>query len=163
MKKPYYFLFTILFITSISQAQSLDQVVIANSGLTISNASNTLSFTLGEPVIGNIANGESLNQGFWSSAISEIVLGVEDFLIESQTLVYPNPVNNELQVRFKDVKSQDVKIAIYDTNGKKLYAKNLAQDTFQTIDFSTYTAGIYVLKITQNSNNKTKTFKIIKQ
>jgi len=77
--KTIYVLLILLTSYGVSHAQSISQYVFGNTGATISGASNSLSFTLGEPVIGLISNGESLGQGFWLGAAASIVLSNEDF------------------------------------------------------------------------------------
>ncbi|AFL81274.1 hypothetical protein Aeqsu_1795 [Aequorivita sublithincola DSM 14238] len=164
MKKAI-FLVVIAFITmSVTRAQSLSQVVIASSGATISGASNTLSFTAGESVIGKISNGESLGQGFWQGAIEGVVLSNEDFTLEVQATVYPNPVTNYLNISFKDIEGEVFRIMVYDINGKQIYQKELIGSTSNEIlDFSGYSSGMYILNIEQRATKKSKSFKIIKQ
>lgn len=164
MKKTF-FLLIIAFITiSVSRAQSLSQVVIASSGATISGTSNTLSFTAGESVIGKISNGENLGQGFWQGAIEGVVLSNEDFTLDVQTTVYPNPVIDNLNISFKDMAGQDFDIAIYDLNGRQVYQKGLRDNTSnETLSLSEFSSGMYILNIEQRATGKSKSFKIIKQ
>lgn len=159
------FLVVIVFITiSVTHAQSLSQVVIASSGATISGASNTLSFTAGESVIGKISNGESLGQGFWQGAIEGVVLSNEDFTLEVQATVYPNPVTDYLTISFKDLEGEAFGLIIYDLNGKQVFQKELIGTTSnETLDFSGYSSGVYILNIEQLTTNKSKSFKIVKQ
>ncbi len=164
MKKTFYLLLIALITLSIGHAQSLSQTVIASSGATISGASNTLSFTTGEAVIGDISNGESLGQGFWLGAIEGVVLSNEDFTLEVQTTVYPNPVTDYLNINFKDMVGEAFDISIFDINGKQIYHKGLLDSTSkETLNFSGYSNGLYILNIEQRATSKSKTFKIIKQ
>jgi len=152
------------FSITLSQAQSLSQVVIANSGATISNASNTLGFTAGEPVIGNISNGIYLGQGFWLGATAELTLSAEDFSLEVETSVYPNPVTDYLNLKFNEMAGQDFDVHLYDMNGKQILRKELMNSSAnETIDFQSYSNGMYMLNIVQRATNKSKTIKIIKQ
>ncbi|MDC8006067.1 T9SS type A sorting domain-containing protein [Aureisphaera galaxeae] len=145
------------------QAQSLGQTVMANSGATISGASNTLSFTLGEPVIGMIDNGESLGQGFWLGAIVEITLSTEDFSLEANATVYPNPVSNYLNISFKEMAGETFQAMLFDMQGKKVMQQELeASNTAETLSLSALSTGNYVLKVVQESTNKSRTFKIVK-
>jgi hypothetical protein len=158
-------LLIIAFITiSVTHAQSLSQVVIASSGATISGASNTLSFTAGETVIGKISNGETLGQGFWQGAIEGVVLSNEDFTLEAQATVYPNPVTDYLTISFNDLESETFGLMIYNINGKQIFKKDLIGSTSpETLDFSGYSSGTYILNIEQHATKKSKSFKIIKQ
>jgi hypothetical protein len=162
MKKTINVLLIALLSISLSHAQSLSQVVVASSGATITGASNTLSFTAGEAVIGTIINGESLGQGFWPGAV--LVLGSEDFTFEVQTAVYPNPVVNYLNLYFNEMAGQDFEVRLYDTLGKQVLDKKLLNSSEnETLNFSEYSAGIYILTIVESTSNKSKSFKIIKQ
>lgn len=149
---------------SMTHAQSLSQVVVASSGVTISGASNTLSFTAGEAVIGDIANGESLGQGFWLGAIEGVVLSNEDFTFEVNATVYPNPVTEYLNLSFKDMAGEDFEIMLYDNLGRQVFQKELtSSSSTETLSFNHYSSGLYILNIIQRATNKSKTFKIIKQ
>lgn len=157
-----YVLLIALFSLSLGYAQSLSQVVVSTSGATLSGASNTLSFTAGEPIVGLITNGPSLGQGFWAGGI--IVLGSEDFTFDVEATVYPNPVSDYLNLYFNEMAGQDFEISIYDLNGRQILHrefKNSASN--EMLDFSSYSAGIYMLNIVQRTTSKSKTFKIIKQ
>ena len=164
MKKTIYVLLTALFCLGMGYSQSLSQTVVSSSGATITGASNTLSFTAGEASIGTITNGESLGQGFWLGAIVAVVLSNEDFTFEVQTTVYPNPVTSYLNLNFNEMAGQDFEILLYDNNGKQVYHQELENSSAnETLNFSAYSQGIYLLNIVQRSTNKSKTFKIIKQ
>ena len=163
MKKTINVLLIALLSIGISYAQSLSQVVMASSGATITGASNTLSFTAGEAVVGTITNGESLEQGFWSGA-AVVLLSNEDFTFDVQTTVYPNPVVDYLNLHFDDMAGQDFEVQLYDTLGKRVLDKKLRNSSQNEIlDLSSYGTGIYILTIVQSASNKSKSFKIIKQ
>jgi hypothetical protein len=164
MKKTFYFLLLTLVSFGISHAQSLSQVVVASSGATISGASNTLSFTSGEAVVGSITNGPTLGQGFWLGAIEAVVLSNEDFTFEVEATVYPNPVTDYLSISFQDMAGENFDVSVYDMNGKQVYLNKLVPSSgTEKINFYQYNSGIYLLKIVQSASNKSKTFKIIKQ
>ena len=164
MKNASFLVVIALLTISITHSQSLSQVVIASSGATISGASNTLSFTAGEAVIGKISNGESLGQGFWLGAIEAVVLSNEDFTLEAQMTVYPNPVTEYLNISFKDMAGEVFGISVYDGVGKQVYKKEITGSASnETIDFSGFSSGMYILNIEQNATQKSKSFKIIKQ
>lgn len=69
--------------------------------------------------------------------------------------VYPNPVKDILRM---DAQNQVDQIEIYDLNGKKLNA--IEHSEIDTIDFSAYASGIYIIKIT--SGKQIQTIKLIK-
>ncbi|NGX83694.1 T9SS type A sorting domain-containing protein [Aequorivita sp. KMM 9714] len=164
MRKTFYLLLIALITLSFSQAQSLSQDVMSSAGATISGASNSLSFTAGEAVIGDISNGESLGQGFWLGAIEGVVLSNEDFTLDVHTTVYPNPVTDYLNISFKDMEGETFDISIFDLNGRLVYNNVLMDSTSnETLNFSGYSSGLYILNIEQRVTKKSKSFKIIKQ
>lgn len=79
-------------------------------------------------------------------------LNIEDN-IEDVTYLYPNPVNNILNI---NTTHNEYKIEIYTISGQLL----LSDKNTKTIDFSNFNSGIYLLKII--SVNKSKTFKVLK-
>lgn len=163
MKKTMYVVFLALFSLCIGKAQSLDQQVVSSSGTTITGASNTLSFTVGETSIGPITNGVALEQGFWNGAIIGLSIGYDDFSFETQPTAYPNPVANHLNVHFTEMEGQDFNILIYDTNGREVFRQELTNSSVdELLNFSSFSQGIYLLKIIQSSTKKSKSFKIIK-
>ncbi len=162
MKTIYVLLLTVAIIGT-AQAQSLSQTVMANSGATISGTSNTLSFTLGEPVIGAISNGAALGQGFWLGAIEGVVLSNEDFSFEVSTAVYPNPVSNYLNISFTEMLGETFEVMLFDMQGKQLLQQEIeASNAAHTLSLSALSTGNYVLKVVQDSTKKSKSFKIIK-
>lgn len=162
MKNTINVLLIALLSISFGYAQSLSQVVMASSGATVTGASNTLSFTAGEAVVGTITNGESLAQGFWSGA--GLILSNEDFTFEIQTTVYPNPVVDYLNLHFNEMAGQDFEVRLYDTHGRQVLDRKLLNSSEnETLNLSAYGTGIYILTIVESASNKSKTFKIIKQ
>ena len=85
------------------------------------------------------------------------VLNSEDFDLNTNMLVYPNPVSSNLNV----IIDTAAKIELYDITGKTLLIKNIeAGET--NLNMNSITQGIYLIKIT-NALNQTKTFKVIKK
>ncbi len=68
--RHYFLFFGIILINFFSQAQNIERQVIASTGETISNASVTLDFTVGELAVTTITDGNStLTQGFHQASI----------------------------------------------------------------------------------------------
>lgn len=144
-------------------SQSLSQFVVGNSGETISGASGTLSFTVGEPVVGNVTNGSSLGQGFWLGAIEGIVLGAEDFSLETTMTVYPNPVGEQLSISFNDILGESFDFVLYDVSGRQIFQKQVVSNvSTEQFDLSNFANGTYLIKVIRLQDDQSKTFKIIK-
>jgi len=146
-----------------TKAQSLSQVVVANTGATISGASNTLSFTAGESVTGNVLNDVSLGQGFWLGAVEAIVLSNDDFNLDVATTVYPNPVTDYLTIHYNDIDASEITVSLYDLQGRQLLSKEYDASVETRLDFTPFSTGTFLLTIQLKNTKKLKSFKIIKQ
>ncbi len=77
--------------------------------------------------------------------------------IESQFKIYPNPVENILII---NTSLSNYSVAIYNIQGQLMNEiKNISE--IQTVDYSDYSSGIYLMRIT--SEGATKTFKVVKE
>lgn len=146
-----------------AQAQSLGPTVLANSGATLSGGSNTLSFTLGEAVIGTLTNGSTIGQGFWLGAANTLVLSANDFDLGEVTTVYPNPANNFLNVAFENLEGEELQLSLMDIQGRQVLQRTSNGMETETLSIHQLAAGTYLLSIVQKTTQQTKTFKIIKQ
>lgn len=161
----------LLFITAIGclfaanvSAQSLSQTVMGNSGATLNGGSGTLSFTLGEAVVGNISSGASLDQGFWTGAIQNLILSADDFSLEGSTTVYPNPVLDQLNISIDQLQGEFFDLSLHDLNGRLILSKTLQNLNGGTaIDLSQLQAGVYLLTLRLTEQAGATTIKIIKQ
>lgn len=149
-----------LFITACLSAQTLTRSVIGSAGHSLSNSDVTVGFTIGEPLIGLIANETSINQGFWAgSLIVEAITEEEDL---DGILVYPNPVDDELTIYTNNKKIFGV--TLFSVNGQRALKQNLESTKLEhRIDLSYVAKGIYVLRLYVEGDNKGKLFKIIKR
>ena len=77
-------------------------------------------------------------------------------VLASQFSVYPNPVSNLLYIT---TPKNNYTLGIYNIQGQLMSTPSVYSGS-QTIDYSQYTKGIYLMKFT--SNDHTKIFKIIK-
>lgn len=88
----------------------------------------------------------------------ESTLSTQEPIVLDQPVLFPNPVENQLNIEFNDdVLALQGKI--YSVLGQELHSFNIT-DNQNTIDFSTYQKGIYLIKI--ETNNGTKTYRILK-
>lgn len=73
--------------------------------------------------------------------------------------IYPNPVVNELHIQFPE-NYINAGLKIYNQLGQRILNTNLT-NTFNTVDVSFMSPGLFVLEL--NSEGNTKTYKFIKQ
>ena len=111
---------------------------------TLDPANNTGSYTFTEAVSFKAV----------TASASGASLTIEDILQpKSGISVYPNPTANRIYIQGENV----LQAELFDLRGRKVKVTNQKQ-----IDLSDITSGSFILKVTTD-NNKTKSFKIIKQ
>jgi len=153
-------IFVLATITTLS-AQTIDKQVIASAGGTLSNANHKLTFTIGEPIVGKIGSTTIINQGFLAAVSSSTTLAVDEQFLSTAIKVYPNPVQNNLQIDFTDV-TGEAKIMLYSITGQLVKTKKLnAQNN--TIAISNLQSGLYLVSLHFTDYKIVKTFKIIKK
>lgn len=77
-----------------------------------------------------------------------------------QFKVFPNPVQNILHVNFPE-NTQEAMVYIHDVLGKQILKTALTQDS-KNLNLEHLSSGIYLVRL-QGSNQKTNTFKLIKE
>ena len=77
-----------------------------------------------------------------------------------QMLIYPNPVENYLNIRFENDNNSPKTIRLFDMSGKLISSFTTADDEYH-INIETLPKANYMLNIT--TNKETKTYNIIKQ
>ncbi len=98
------------------------------------------------------------------SQSQRIVTGVEELESESKLTVYPNPVADEVQIRFGNERSQKVELRITNTAGQEVYYEEFqstAGSNYHTLDLSSISRGIYFISITSDELQYTQ--KLIKK
>ncbi|QCX39705.1 T9SS type A sorting domain-containing protein [Aureibaculum algae] len=154
---------TLLMLTSIimTSAQTIDKQVVASGGETIINGDNSLTFTVGEPVMGKIGSGVTINQGFLAGAALSSTLAVDEQLLSSAIKVYPNPVSDNLKIDFTDVAGK-TKVVIYNSTGQIVRTEKLSTQN-NSLDLSQLQNGLYLVNLHFSDYKTVKTFKIIKK
>jgi hypothetical protein len=111
-------------------------------------ASTITPFGSNYKVSGNFTSGIRGTYYFGNTAL----LSTSNFNFEDFSL-YPNPVSNQLSISFTT--SKDVNVGLYDIRGRKV-SSNLFKSsgsTFNTtLDMTSVSAGIYVIKIVSGEN-----------
>ena len=75
--------------------------------------------------------------------------------------VYPNPVSKEIWVDIPNRKEEEIYIEIYNILGKRILVKQ-ANGLKNNLNISNWRNGVYIMKISSNTTNKTVTKQIIK-
>ncbi len=100
---------------------------------------------------GCVAATKTLPVGIWNTSVNSIKN-------ESEFVIYPNPANNFIQLKYIGKALSNVEVKIFDILGKNVLTKNvnLTQSDEQTIDISSLPKGIYVIKILGNDFSSSK-------
>ena len=139
-----------ILLASICQGQlSLDRSVIAAGGGHAETETLSLSWTLGELATSTLfGEGLILTQGF--QQVITVGTGLEFKESEWSVSVYPNPVNDELRIRFNIQHSEEFFIEIQDVTGRVIYQTQhrlIHTGDEVSLNTSAYSTGIYFLKV----------------
>ena len=140
---------------------SFGQAVIASAGGNATGSTGNISFSVGQIVYTtNSGSAGTVAQGVQQPFEIQTVLGVNNFNINLQMMVYPNPATNALSLQIKDYNLNEMKYELVDLNGRLIANNKIATET-TTLQLNNFPAAIYILKVLEN-NQVIKTFKIIK-
>ena len=111
---------------------------------TVDEVNNTVTYTFNDPVSFKAVTASS----------ADATLTVEDiYPIDSRISVYPNPTANRIYIQGENIFQAE----LFDLTGRRIITTNQKQ-----IDLGNISTGSYILQVTPQ-NNKTQSFKIIKQ
>ena len=136
------------------------QTSVNSSGGNISNASGSVSFSIGQVAYNNASNTNgSVSQGV--QQVFEISsLGLEENTLNLSLNVYPNPTQEQLTLRVGNYSNEKLTYMLIDTQGKVLGQGNInSQET--KMEMYQLPVGTYFVNVNQE-NKKIQTFKIIK-
>jgi hypothetical protein len=149
-------------VSSIGFTQSIEQNVVSTSGNNHNQINGSIEYTVGEPVIETIENGDNtMTQGFQQSYF--VVSTVENNITSVPFLsIYPNPTMGDLNIKFNNAnQSYYCTIDIFDLNGKKLQSiTNYTESVLIKLD--QYAVSTYFLLITDNETQETIKYKVQK-
>ena len=129
------------------QAQA--QEAVATSGGNPSGINGNVSYTIGQVVYTtNTGTTGSIAQGVQQPFEIQIVLGIENFNINLQMAVFPNPTTNWLQLDIKNYGFEKLNYQIFDINGKLILQSIFSAET-TTISMENLSTNIYLLKVLQ--------------
>ncbi|NVK63273.1 MAG: T9SS type A sorting domain-containing protein [Flavobacteriales bacterium] len=137
---------------------SVGQTVVSTQGDSYETATGSVSFTIGEVVIDTGTDGSTnLTQGFHQTNWNFI--GLDDHDVDYVANIYPNPTSDILNVEV--IKFENVSYAMYDATGRIVAMGDLS-DLITQIDVQNLESGSYQLELSDEQNERLKTFKLIK-
>lgn len=90
---------------------------------------------------------------------NNLVLSTQDNKVLSGLQLYPNPSKGQFTVSFNAVSNDDVKVAVYDVSGKKLFNQNFTNNSLrfnETFNLSTLQSGVYIVNISEGNTTVSK-------
>ena len=133
--------------------------------LTFAGGNMTVNKNTGSPTTYALSNIRYLN-------FTELTTGVlqTDKAESSNIMLYPNPVNNQLQISYETLGAGNVQVEIVDLQGKVLLQQTISSQNLPTgqaggtnqaiIPVSQLAKGLYLCRL--QSNNKIENIKFIK-
>jgi len=142
-------------ISAFSQSQSSS--VISTAGMTSTNSSAIVSWSLGEVVV-SISD---IHQGYqFPSETMNLITAIEDHF-QGKIKIFPNPTHDILTLTLSP--SNDIiEINLLDVMGRKLDSLVPKDDHQLRMDLSGLNPGIYLLIISAEAN-RSRSYKIIKK
>lgn len=99
-----------------------------------------------------------MQNGFYVFDVSNIVTSQKELVNDNRVVIYPNPTNGILHVKFADQETHQINII--DCQGRNVFSQ-LATESRLKIDLNILPKGIYMVKI--SSDKETSTQKVILQ
>ena len=158
MKKSF-LIFSFIFSCGYGFSQGIIQQVYASSGAYASNANFSLSYTIGEAITSTLTGGSYfLTQGFQQPNYN--VTLVEDYAAGANLIVYPNPVDDFINIDLGSFNSEKYRYELYDITGKLMQNGNIT-DKITKLDMTPYASDIYFIRLSLD-NKLIKNFKVQK-
>ncbi len=144
-------------LTTVAFAQTKTLQVIGSAGNTASNANAQLTWTIGEPIsnTGKSTN-NALTQGFHQGGL---VITAVDEIEKMDVSIQPNPTSDYALIELSDLSPDNASYTLLDVAGKVIEQRKI-ENKQASISFQGLASATYFIQVT--NNQKTKTFKIIK-
>lgn len=144
-------------------SQSISPEAILPAAGNLSNSHAQISWTLGDFETETYSKESvTLTQGFLQSNL--VVTNVINIKNDNNLIdlkVFPNPVSDYLNLQYVATKKVAMVFYLYNLNGSLIYSKNADASIFsETIDFTVFESGVYVLKAVSKDGTFAKTFKL---
>ena len=105
----------------------------------------------------NLLYAGSYGRGTWVTPLVDDVLGASDFLDQASVLLFPNPANNEVTLKFAAPVEADFRV--FDITGKLvIYEANVSVLGQHTLNTSALQNGTYFVRINSDKGTITKKF-----
>ena len=158
------FLLSILNITT--NAQTIERQLISSTGNISKTANINVSATSGEVIINTVSSGTIiLTQGFQQPLAEEFVGTFEVNNTSVELTVFPNPTISSVTMKFNSSQMTDLKIVLYDLNGKIILPEKqirFSGKAIEIFDLNNIPASTYLLIIKDKKGRILQNYKVIK-
>ena len=139
----------------------LAQESVNTSGSIATGSGGTASYTVGQVAYtSSLGSNGSVSAGVQQAYTITATTGVDETNFNLEASVYPNPITDLLVLSINEL-TEEHSYQVLDMAGKLLANGQLRNNQTQ-IDFSSYAAGSYYVKIITNQIKEIKTFQVIK-
>ncbi|WP_407557532.1 T9SS type A sorting domain-containing protein [Winogradskyella sp. 4-2091] len=128
-------------------------------GICCSNFTGNGSYSLEDENSAVILSGGDFASSESVTFNAKELLGINDFDLSNAIKVYPNPINEMINIELTNLNSE-VKYSIFNTLGQEIINGNLESNIVNQVNVSAYQSGVYFVKLTSGTNTITK--KLIK-
>ena len=145
---------------AITQINAQESIV--SSGGNSLGSNGNISYSIGQ-LFYKTVNGATayLSPGVEQPFEIQTVLGQDNFNVNLELSVYPNPTTDIIYLKIKESSFESIQYQLFDINGR-LVENNRVFENSTIIQMGKYPEAIYLLKVLEN-NKEVKTFKIIKK
>jgi hypothetical protein len=146
------------FVTTVTFAQTNTLQVVGSGGNTATSGNTQLTWTIGEPIVNTATSTNNvLTQGFNQGFL--IITAIND-LKNTTVSIQPNPTSDFAIIKLDDQNLSNAQYTLTDINGKVIQ-QNKIENKQTSVSFQDLANATYFIQVLTN-NQKTKTFKIIK-
>ena len=157
-KKAIPILFASLLLPLISQAQES----VTSAGGDANSVEGSIAYSVGQVNYVSFTKiGAQLNEGI-QNPFEIVVVGLENANLDLNLSVFPNPTVGELNLTLNEFSQENYSYFLYDIEGK-LIAQGLITESQTSIDFTSLNSATYLLKVSNNKNQISSSFQIIKK
>lgn len=163
IKKTFLLLGVVVGMSGVIKAQSVSPDVIASAGEFYSNASGSISWTLGEPMGETYTSTNNiLTQGFQQPWDFGTMIPNAPTPVNADA--FPNPTNDVVNLQFGNNSNGLYVIELYNTLGQQLSTSQFAASPSArtSVSLMDYADGIYFITVRKADGSETSTFRITK-
>ena len=157
-------LLAFLSLSAHAQVNIASQVITSDGGY-VSSGSNSMSYTIGEPVVTTIGSGDMLTQGFQQTLSADLAV-IQVTPGEWQVTTYPNPTKGDVTISITTINEGFIKTELTNVSGQVISVSDNKKISVGRNDFvlhlSQLAAGNYFISLFSNGT-PVQTIKVVKE